>query len=319
MSQSAGQLDMPPPIDPSITARLNRVAVRLRSYLFVEGVAWVLAAALIGCSIQLFLDYVSHGLQWSMRFALALLVALVILRVAIRRLIGPLRVSITPTAIANLVERRNPQLASTLISAVRFSSGDVGAASTNAPGLMARVVRDAGAMVSSTNFDAVLTDRRARKSGFVILAVVLTCVVSGIVMPNILGIWFTRNILLQNVDWPRRTQLVLNLPGDELVAARGDDVVIEATADGVQPRFVEFFYETISGKSGRELMVTIGSSGSHRYQYIFKNAQEDFTFHLRGGDDRTADFRARLLERPRLIGSGIKVEPPVYSGLDRAA
>lgn len=304
-------------IDPSIIARLNRVATRLRSFVLVEGVAWVLGVALIACSAQLFIDYMSHGLQRSMRVAMTALILIVVVRVAIRRLIGPLRIPVTHAAIANLIERRNPQLASSLISAVRFAAGDVGSSRSNAPSLMTRVVEEAAAMARSTSFDEVLTNHRAKRSGAVILAVVLICAAAGITMPNVLGIWFARNILLRDVEWPRRTQLLVDLPTVELVAARGDDVVIEATADGVQPRFVEFFFETTSGKSGREMMVTIGSKGAYRYQYTFKNAQEDFTFHLRGGDDRTKDYRARLLERPRLIGSGIEVVPPPYAGLEK--
>jgi len=301
-------------LDPSLLGRLDRVAARLRSYVLVEGVAWVLGFLLVACGLQLMLDYGTHGLQWSMRLVLSLLIVGGTLRVAWRRLIAPLRVPVTTAAVANLIERKNPQLASGLISAVRFASGEVGDVRTNAPALMARVVNRIGAATERINFGAVLSDRRAKRSGAVIAGVVLICLIGSITIPGVLGIWFTRNVLLRDVAWPRRTHLVVDLPDGEIVAARGDDVIIEATAQGVQPRSVELFFETASGKAGRDMMRTVGSAGAYRYQYTFKNAQEDFTFHLRGGDDRTIDFRARLLERPHLIETELRVEPPAYTG-----
>ncbi len=63
-------------------------------------------------------------------------------------------------------------------------------------------------------------------------------------------------------------------------------------------------------------MVTVGSREAYRYRYTFKNAQEDFTFHLRGGDDRTETFHARLLERPRVTHTEMRIEPPSYTGLE---
>ena len=315
-TQPERQVQVLPNLDPTLSAKLRRASGRLRSYLLVEGVAWVTAFLLLACGVQLFLDYATRGLQLSMRLALSLLILGAAAWLTWRRLIDPLRVPLPAASMASLLERRYPHLSSRLVSAVRFASGEVRNVDVNSPALMSRVVAGIGAVAGALDIDSILSARRAKTSGVVITGVVMTCIVAGFTIPGTLGIWFTRNVLFQEVEWPKRTRLVLDLPDGELIAARGDDVIIEATAQGVQPRSVEFFYETESGKHGREMMATIGSAGSHRYQYVFKSAREDFTFHLRGGDDRTDMYRARLLDRPRVVRSEMRVEPPAYAGLE---
>ena len=88
--------------------------------------------------------------------------------------------------------------------------------------------------------------------------------------------------------------------------------MIQAHAQGVAPRDVDFVYKTDPGRYGRETMVTVGSTGS--YRFTFKNAQEDFWFQLEGGDDVTESFRARLLERPRVVRARLSVAPPPTPG-----
>jgi hypothetical protein len=134
--------------------------------------------------------------------------------------------------------------------------------------------------------------------------------------PELTGLWFARNVILQEVPWPKRTRLVVDMTGDRIIAARGEDVVIEAHALGVQPRRVNIFYETASGRRGREIMVTIGNPGSYRYRHAIKGAREDFTFYLQGGDDRTGLHRVSLVDRPAVRHSEMRVLPPAYAGIE---
>jgi len=305
-----------PSLDASVSGRLRRVANRLRLYVFFEGVGWVAGFMLTGAILQFVLDYSTRGLQWSMRATLLALIVAIAVWLIWRRIVRPLRLSLGQAEIANLVERRHPQLASALISAVRFSAGEVGLPGSNSPSLMAAVVSRVRADVDSLDFDSVLDPRRARGAGLFLIAMLAGCVVTTVVWPEVTGLWFSRNVLLQDVEWPKRTRLVVEVDGEELVGARGDDLVIQAHAEGVQPRTVEIVYRTVSGRRGREPMVTIGRKGAYRYRYTFKGASEDFSFHLEGGDDRTNSYRARLLERPRVVRSEMHITPPAYTGLD---
>jgi len=303
-------------LDATVRTRLRGVAHRLRRYVLIDGMAWIAGFLLCSASVQLLLDYAARGMRWSMRAALLGMIVAYALWLLRMRIVAPLRRPIRDSDVANLLERRFPQLSSALISAVRFSAGEVGRSETNSTTLMGTVIDEAGRRTAGLDFGAVLNPGRARRSGLVIGLVLAVGAVTTVANPDLTGLWFARNVLLQDIEWPRQTRLVVDMDKSGLIGAIGDDILIEATAQGVQPREVEFFYHTATDKRGRETMATIGSIGSYRYRFTFKNAQEDFTFHLVGGDDRTDEFSVRLTERPSIAATAMRIVPPVYTGLE---
>lgn len=305
----------PPPLDAGLKSSLRRVASRLRTCVFVEGIAWVALFIAAAFAFQFLVDYGTRGIRWSMRATFLAAIIGVALWLFWRLVLAPLRRHIGFAEIAHLLERRHPQLASLLISAVRFTSGQTGPAESNSPDMVASVVHAANRAVTRMEFKSIIDARRARRAGFGLIGLVVFGALIALIFPGGTGIWFRRNVLLQEVPWPRRTHLHVDIEGNELIAARGDDVVIEAYAEGVQPREVDMFFTTDDGQRGRETMVTVGSTGDLRYRYTFKNAQKDFTFHLEGGDGETPEYHARLLERPRVDTSQLTIQPPDYTKL----
>jgi len=299
----------------SVHPRLLAVGTRLRTLVLLEGLAWLAAFGLCAAVVQFVLDYGTRGLEWSIRAALTGLVFSTSVWFLWKRVITALRVPVSETDVAGLVERRYPELSSLLISAVRFASGQVGARESNSPALMLSVIDSASKQVEPLDFTAVLDPRRGRRSAAVLVGTLLTCVVAFVISPQIMRLWFARNVLLQEVDYPRRTKLIVDLPQGELVGARGDDLLIQATAEGVQPTEVEIFYTTASGEQGRETFSIVGAQGANHYRYNYKNAQEDFTFHLEGGDAVTPEYTARLLDRPSVESSEVRIQPPSYTQL----
>ncbi len=305
-----------PTLDASVTRRLHSVAIRLRRYVFVEGLAWVVVFVVAASLVQFLLDYAAKGLRWSMRAALCGVIVGALMWLVWRHIIRPLRRRVGLAEVACLVERRYPELSSILISAVRFSTGEVGPRRANSSDMMASVIDRASQQVRALDFNVVLDSRRARWSLVFLIAATTFFVGITTVAPDVTALWFARSVLLRDVAWPRRTHLVVAIDGRELLAARGDDVLIGARATGVEPREVQIAFETASGKRSRESMVTVGSPGSYRYRHTFKSAREDFTFHLEGGDDRTESYQARLVDRPHVSRSDIQVTPPTYTELD---
>lgn len=303
-------------MDAVLRARMRGVAHRLRRFVLIEGLAWIVGFLLCGAVTQFLLDYWSRGMRRSMRAALLVAIIAYALWLLRKRLVLPLSRRIEDADVANLVERRYPGLASSLISAVRFARGEVGRSETNSPKLVESVVSEAATRVGAVDFGAVLNPSRAKRSVGVIALVLAAGTAATLAAPDLTGLWFARNVLLKNVDWPRRTHLVVDVDGDELVGALGDDILIEATAQGVQPRVVEFNYKAASGKRGRETMVTIGSAGAYRYRYTMPAAQEDFEFYLVGGDDETEPIQVRLMERPHIQSTSMHIEPPAYARLE---
>ncbi len=301
-----------PALGESVGRRLRTLAFRLRAFVVLEGVAWVLGLALALGLCQLAIDFNFH-LQWSIRATLTGAIVAVVAWVVWRRVVRPLRMTVDSAAAACLVEGRRPELASLLISAVRFSAGQIGTASTNSPALAASVIRRANQAVDRLDFNRAVDGRRARRSALATAMIAAVVLLASWAAPDVMGMWFQRNVLLADIEWPKRTRLIVELEGDELRGAIGDDLHIRARVQGVVPRQVDFVYETTSGRKGRETMTAVGMDA---LRYTFKNVRENFEFYLEGGDDRTRRFRAVLSERPRVVWSQVSVDPPAYARLD---
>jgi len=299
-------------LDQRLIGRLHALILRLRAYVLLDGMIWLTTFLLIAAWVQCTLDYLARGLRFSMRAALLGAVLAGAGYLIWWRLVDPWRTRIGLGDAARLVERRHPSLSSLLISAIRFSSGEVGPRESNSESLMASVIERAHRAVESVDFLRVLDLPRARRRMAMFGAVAVVAACSALASPDMTGLWFARNVLLRDVPWPKRTTLVVETQDGRIVGARGDDIVIQAYAQGEQPRMAELFYETASGEVGRELMVTVGAEGHYRYRYVFKNAREDFRFYLEGGDDRTREIEARLVDRPRIEHWSVRLTPPTY-------
>jgi hypothetical protein len=229
-----------------------------------------------------------------------------------RWVIRPMGIRMDLADAAHLVERHNPGLGSALVSAVQFGSGAGGAAASNSPQLVASIVTQAPARVRDADFAGVVDARRAKRSGVVLLAMMAFGVVAILTSPSTASLWFSRNILLQNVDWPKRTTLVVELEKHDVVAPRGDDFEVRVRAEGEAPRTVEMNFRTAGGKQGREAMIAVGERG---YRYTFKKLEDNVSFFVVGGDDRTQEYRVTLADRPRVETLQLRVVPPAYTRL----
>lgn len=295
--------------------RLDEQARRLRRCRLIEGLGVVVGAIFAIACLDLALD-------WSFRFRIdtrAVLLGLILAGVAVvlwRFAIAPLRLRFGAMEIAGLLERRFPQLDALLISAVQFHAGQTGNPASNSPQLVAAVVDRAARQTESLPFEELIDVRRARRSGFAILGVVVVSAMAFAVAPELMGTWFERNVLLSDTAWPKRTQLVVDVPEDGIIrGAIGDELEIRASvAPGYEvPRQVEIVFETRSGRTGRENMTGVGSRG---FRATFSRVREEFRFRLIGGDDVTDWYDTHLSERPQVATAMLTVDPPAYTRIE---
>ncbi|HUU82482.1 MAG TPA: hypothetical protein VM243_03155 [Phycisphaerae bacterium] len=293
---------------------LQRLALRLRGYVLLDGLATAMLVALLGAALGFLLDWGWH-LRLDMRAALLALTAVAVGVTFWRRTLVPFGRPLGPAEMALLVERRFPGLRSELISAVRFHRGQVGAPESNSPDLMAVVLDRASDDVATLPLTDVLNHGRARRSSAVATGVVALVTLAFLLAPETMGIWFDRAVLLGDTPWPKKTRLVVDLPEGVLRGARGDDLEVRAyVPDAYEaPELVDIVFTHDSGKTGREHMIRVGD---HGYRYTFRRATEAFEFYLEGGDDRTETFRAVLTDRPKVERATIHVTPPAYTGLE---
>lgn len=293
---------------------LQRQERRLRRLRTLDGVTLTACVVIAALAVELLLDWWLR-LRVDMRAALLAVVAGVGGWAAWRYLVKPLRLRFGVREMALAVEQRHPELNSLLVSAVDFSSGRVGDATANSPELVDAVMVEAAQAVRGVSFDALVDTRRSRLFAGRAIAVLAAVAVAFLAAPQTMGIWIDRNLLLRDVAWPQRTQLVVDAPAEGPIrGAIGDDVEIRAhVPEGFQvPRQVELLFETAGGAVGRETMTGVGNRG---FRMVFPRARESFTFHLEGGDDVTTTFHVELSERPMILSAELTVTPPAYTGL----
>lgn len=293
---------------------LRHLALRLRGYVLLDGLATAMIVAVFAAALGFLLDWGWH-LRVDMRAVLLTLTAAAVGITLWRRVVAPVAKQLGPPEVALLAERRFPELGSELISAVRFHRGQVGEPKSNSPELMGVVMERASEDVAGLPLVNVLNHGRPRRSSAVATGVVALITAAFLLAPQPTGIWFDRAVLLGDTPWPKKTRLVVDLPDGVLRGARGDDLEARAHVPKAYeaPRLVDVVVTYASGKTGRDRMIRVGDRG---YRYTFKRATEEFEFHLEGGDDRTAVFRAVLADRPAVERATIRVAPPAYIGLE---
>ena len=295
-----------------VLRRLEGVGRRLRWYVVVRGLAVLAAGGFLAGSLQFVLDY-NLRLRVDMRAALLGAILLGLGFLAWRRIWLPFRVPFGAREMATVVERRFPHLHSVLVSAVQFARGEVGPVEANSPRLMSLVIERASREAAGIPFRGVLLHGGARRAAAAIVVLMSVVVTAVVLRPEAMGMWFDRNVLLSGAEWPRRTRLVVHLERGELLGARGDDLEIRASAEGDVPRDVDVTIEPVTGKLARESMIRVGRSD---FRFTVTRAEEEFRFKLRGGDDETPWYQARLVDRPQVEESALWIEPPAYSGIE---
>lgn len=296
----------------TVARRLASLGRRLRLHLLLDGMAVVSVAILLSVFITLGVDYFTR-LDWDMRVTQLASILAALLALTWWYVIRPLQVPVSLDQLAVLVERKHPQLASLLVTAVDFlhrppqpptSAGMV-------ESTIQRATREAGKL----SFHSVLDHGRARKRAAVSLAVIGTLVVLSLGARDTMGLWLRRNVLLQDVAWPQRNRLTVeNLAAGKLVVPRNEDVTVSAVVDeGYEPprqAFIEFV--NAAGVRSREQMPAI-SQDVVRFTHTFERLAQSQRCRIWGGDATTDWFDIQVVERPQIKNAVLEITPPGYT------
>lgn len=313
-----------------VKPKLDRLRRRLRFYLLLEG-ASVLGVALVAVvAITLLVDR-AFKLDADMRIAQLVTLSAALLAIAWRFVIDPLRVRPSRSDLALLVERRHADLHSRLISAVEFTRSDIEQRTVGprSAALTEALVRQAAQAASVVRFTDVLDHRRARRRAAGAIGCVLVLTLAGLLARPTLSIWFHRNVLIRDIDWPQRNRLTVEgLKDGGMIVARGEDAPITAFVDeGYEaPRQVFIEYQSPGGQTGRQQMPAVTrerppasqSSMSARtpsavFTYTFERLAETLRCRVLGGDARTDWFTVEAVDRPEVQNVALHVTPPGYT------
>ncbi len=295
-----------------IRRNVNRLRLCLRLWQLGVGTSRLLG---VMTALLLLSMAVDRGLRMDhaqrLLAVIAGVIALVIL--AWRWIVRPLCRPVSTEALLLHVERCHPDLKYRLVAAWEFAAMPAPPPGTSTE-LMDATIQQGLIAAKESTFRGVLDwarFRRRTRLGCVALAVLLTLVIGA---SQTMHLWYARNILLRDVEWPRRTHLrVQGLVAGVLRVAKEDDLVVLVRAEGVQPREVMFRYEDDAGAAYSEQMPLVGSV----YRTVFSSVTEPFRLQVSGGDDRTGWIPVELLSRPAITNVTVTIKPPAYTGREQ--
>lgn len=322
-------------LHPTLRRKLHTLRVRLRGRLLFEGLAWLLTALGALAVVTFAFDYILR-LDPTQRLLILALCSAGVLWTLWRRVLVPQWVGLGDLSLAVLVERHFRQLGDRLVSTLQFADERAVANAGMSPVMMQRVAEETHDIAAPLAFGEVINRRSLWKSLTVAALTVLVLGGSAAARPDLASLWFRRNILLAEVDWPQSTYLrvlyvapdgtlqpLLDLDGDGEITyvrqrvdvLRGDSlhVLVETLAGTRSPDLVTLHSrypsegqveETLQPIAQQDAKDRFAAGGLQRlpggecFAKEFQAVHEEFEFYFTGGDDRRD---GRYPHRVRLV------------------
>jgi hypothetical protein len=228
-----------------------------------------------------------------------------------RWIVRPLRRPMSDVTLLRQVEHLRPEWKDRLVAAWEFAAMTAPPPGAS-PVFFEAAIRRGIAAASQADFRGVLDWSRFRRHTRVGVVALAALVTVAALDPHALQTWFARNVLLSRVEWPRRTQLIVqDLTDGVLRVPAAADLALVVRAEGVPPASVVLHYTADSGVNYTEQMPRIGET----YRTVFRNVTEPFRLQVLGGDGQTPWIPVRVLPRPAITNLTVTLEPPAYTGL----
>jgi len=325
-------------MDPLLPAQIDQILSRLRSsirrYVFIRGLALVLATLAVLFWVTLSFDTIWFSItRLEIPRAVRLLIVIaslaVVIGIAYQALIWQMLIKLKRRALAMLLERRFPELRDRLITVVELSeTGDAGKSSALSRSMMQRTVSDASRLVGSLEIDSVFNFRPLRIAVVAATIGLVSLITVAVASPSTVSRWSNAYLGLQDEYWVRRNGLelfVVAQPGDRvrhfedrsLRHATGADLTIMARVlpDKLPPEQVVVSYRTSTGARGRALMAPAGEG---EFRHTIGDLVDDLEFTVTGGDFTTRrPYRVIAVPEPAVSSMTALCTYPGYTGWNR--
>lgn len=309
-----------PRLAPEIRELLQRLRGRIRRYVWLEGTALAVAAAVVCFWLLHALDWWQEPPPRVLRGLLAVClvgVLLVFWRYAFRRAFVPL----ADESLALLIERHHGELQEGLITVVELAERDAQLEPLGRE-MFAHTARQTAQAAAHVQVEQLFNHRRLRLAVTAAASLALTVIAYGLLAPRQFLFGVRRLATLTSEPWPRDTKLSIEgFRNNEAVIARGSDLPITVRADmsGTVPQVVYIRYRTAEGARGREPMSREGNAQPGRdayqeYRYTFEGVLSDRTFEVLGGDARLRGLRIRVVDSPTITQLKLHCTFPEYLG-----
>jgi hypothetical protein len=319
-----------PELSPAVRGKLGAVRRRIRAYVWLEGIA--ILVALLGLAFWL-----GMGLDWlfepspQVRRVGLVVVGCAALYVVYRYLLRRAFVPVSDTAAALLLERRFSRLQDHVITAVDVAAAPQHAAEYH-PELVARTTQAAEAAVGDIPVAKIFNHGPLVRAAIAAGVLAVSIGVLAIGARDVFGFWLDR-LAMSEEPWPRRVRLeVLGFPPDDHgrrthKLALDDDLELLVHADTTggfeAPDEVEIRFrltDRAAGgvvRRGRDTLIRVGDASANKgdqqlFRYEFKHVTGEMDFDVVGGDDRVRDLHLQVVDRPELHGIELECVYPEY-------
>lgn len=309
-----------PALSPDVRAMLGRLRARIRTYVWVQG----LAASLVACGLAF---WAALLIDWTfeppapLRVLLLIGGALAVLGVSYWYLWRRAFVPLSDVSMALLLERRFRQFDDSLLTAVELSQRREQLADL-AREMLAHTYGEAAARSSAVRLGDVFDPRPLGRAIIAAIALAVSIAAFALAVPDLFQFFVNERVVhLSEAPWPRNTRLEIEgFKNREAVVALGNDleIVVKADANMEVPSWVQIRYRTEDGRRGRPTMIQEGEAVPGRdpfqiYKYKIASIISPYQFDVVGGDARLRDYRIRVVENPTLSEMTIHCTYPEYT------
>jgi hypothetical protein len=313
----------PQKLSPEIASLLSRLRGRIRTYVWIEGIAATLAVLGFAFWIGLALDWLLEPSR-EVRILGIVLVGLVVLMVIYRSILSRVFARLADTSMAVLLERHFDEFHDSLLTSVELTR-DPSHAEAFSPDMLDHTSREAAGQAPKVRLADVFNPRPLVRNVSLAIILIGSIVAFGVMASDALAFYFER-IALSEKLWPRTTRLeVEGFPdrSGSVKIARGASLTLQVRADNRQPyevpERVEIRTWLDDGSQGRYDATRVreavpGRDDFQEYKHVFKDVFESQTFDVVGGDDRIRGLRLEVVESPEVVEMVLRCEYPPYMG-----
>ena len=299
-----------------LSAYLHRVSRRLRWGSIAIGASRLLIALVGLFWVTLGLDYAGDRwlhLGYSPRLVISLVWGTLVLLFTCWWILWRLVARPTDRSIALFIEKRHPELADQLMTAVELRDSPLEGMS---PSLVQESARQAWTTLQSIPVETIVPLRSVQRPMGVSFLCAATVALFAWSYPAVTTLWSQRIFTLAMVEYPRRTHLEFITGQQEVTKVpRGRDfsLLVEADTAGVVPdRAWLLLHTSLTGADSRLPMTR---QGNNNYRFLFRNLIDPVEFQVTAGDAHTNWHRLEIVESPLITSASVQVRPPSYTGL----
>ncbi|MGL4943739.1 MAG: hypothetical protein ACRC46_11175 [Thermoguttaceae bacterium] len=293
-----------------VKTKLALFGRRLRRAAATDGVAAILTAATILAWCSFLADF-TFGLPLGLRTTILIAATSMAAWWIRTRIVWLYVFPFSSRELAAAIERREPSLNGTLLTAVEHGQRDASSEFYNATVAHAIDVLQREPHATEVNRNVVL--RRV----IVMFALLVPTIFAAALQPATAKLWWSRNVLLSNRAWPNDTDIVVEGFGEDGICRipRGEAFTLTVrTRDGRRRT-----PDKIQVQIGRERIVIdefqVAKMSDHDVRIFTRtipDVTESFDLVVSGGGVRRDGLRVEAVPRPQILDTEILVTPPAY-------